>query len=32
MIMRDGDIVGELNGDEVDEAAALTAATGGTLA
>lgn len=30
MIMRDGDIVRELNGDEVDEATALAAATGGT--
>lgn len=30
MIMRDGDIVGELNGEEVDEASALAAATGGT--
>jgi ribose transport system ATP-binding protein len=30
MIMRDGDIVGELNGSEVDEAAALAAATAGT--
>jgi ribose transport system ATP-binding protein len=29
MVMRDGDIVGELNGDDVDEASALAAATGG---
>ena len=29
MIMRDGDIVGELNGDDVDEGSALAAATGG---
>ena len=27
MIMRDGDIVGELNGDDVDEGSALAAAT-----
>ena len=30
MIIRDGDIVRELNGDEVDEAMALAAATEGT--
>jgi ABC-type sugar transport system ATPase subunit len=29
MVMRDGDMVGELNGDDVDEASALAAATGG---